>query len=182
MVEIVISWKIMGKSGSLKARKTFELLPKNGYNLGKSMLEAGYSKSVAKNPKQNLFVGETWKELAEKFLPDKVLLKKHSELLEQKQLNYFVFAKSLDDEEIKKHLEASGLKLVVIRPSEKGKLAFYSLSDPTAIKNGLELAYKIKRHLDPSEQSSNKTLVINISGASSDRYKLLPEGKKDAAN
>ena len=50
----------------------------------------------------------------------------------------------MDDEEIKDHVEAAGLQLIVIRFSDKGKLAFYSLDDAQAISKALDMGYKLK--------------------------------------
>lgn len=77
-------------------------------------------------------------------IPDELLIEKHKVLLDKKELAYFVFSRSLKDTEIKKHMKANGLDLIVIRPSDKGKMAFYSIPDGNAIKAGLDMGYKIK--------------------------------------
>jgi hypothetical protein len=103
-------------------------------------------------------VAETKKTIAEQ-LPDELLVKKHLDLLEQKQLAYFVFSKKLTDEEIEGHMQANGLDLIVIRETEKGKMAFYSIPDAQAIKNGLEMAYKVKGSYEEDKQKSINILI-----------------------
>lgn len=83
-------------------------------------------------------------EAIEKALSNDFLADKHKELFEQKKVDYFVFPKSMPDEEIIGHVKSSGIEVITVRTTEKGKLAFYSLPDSQAIKGGLEMAYKIK--------------------------------------
>jgi hypothetical protein len=123
----------------LAAKKIME----NHGNVSKTMLEVGYDENTAKNPK-NLTDSKGWKELMDKHLPDNLLTQKHKELLEQKQLAYFVFSKKLENEEIEEHMLANGLDLIVIRETDKGKMAFYSITDANARKNALDMAYKLK--------------------------------------
>lgn len=101
-------------------------------------------------------VAEVKKTIADQ-IPDEDLIKKHKELLEQKQLAYFVFRRSIKDEEIEGHMEANGLDLIVIRETDKGKMAFYSISDAQAVKSGLDMAYKIKGTYAP-----DKNINLNV--------------------
>lgn len=100
---------------------------------------------------ENLKKPKIQKAIAEA-LPDEILAEKHLRLLEQKQLNYFVFSKNMEDEDIKGHLEANGLELIVIRLSDKGKMAFYSIDDAQAIKGALDMAYKLKGSYAPEKK------------------------------
>lgn len=85
-------------------------------------------------------------------IPDELLVKKHNDLLKQKKLDYFVFSKAISNDEIEEHMIANGLKLINIRWSDKGKMAFYSIDDAQAIKGGLELAYKLKGSFAPEKK------------------------------
>lgn len=80
----------------------------------------------------------------EKYLPDTLLHEKHKNLLYQKQLSYFTFPKTMEDEEIMSHVESAGLSVVNIRYSDKGKLAFYAHDDAQSISKALDMAYKLK--------------------------------------
>lgn len=88
-------------------------------------------------------IQEAIKSIAEK-IDDKLVVEKHKRLFEQKQLAYFTFPKSTKDDEIIGHMKANGLDLIVIRESDRGRLAFYSIDDANAIKSALDMAYKLK--------------------------------------
>lgn len=75
---------------------------------------------------------------------DEELEKHHKELLNQKQVAYFVFPKRMEDEEIEEKVNSAGFNLIVIRFGEKGKYAFYSTNDSNAKKSALDMAYKLK--------------------------------------
>ena len=94
-------------------------------------------------------------------LKDDDLAKKHKELLEQKQLAYFTFPKTMEDEEITEHVTAAGMRVIVIRPSDKGKLAFYSIEDGAVRSKALDMAYKIKGTYAP-EKSVNLNLQATV--------------------
>lgn len=96
----------------------------------------------------------------EKYLPDSLLGKKHLSLLNQKQLSYFTFPKTMEDEEITDHVISAGLKVVNIRYSDKGKLAFYSNDDAQAISKGLDMAYKLKNKYP--KEGPNVAVQINM--------------------
>lgn len=84
---------------------------------------------------------------------DEELEKHHKELLNQKQVAYFVFPKFMDDDEIEEKVNAAGFNVIVIRFGEKGKYAFYSISDANAKKSALDMAYKIKGTYAPEKKS-----------------------------
>ena len=65
---------------TIKQKKAFKRTMENYGNVSKSMKEVGYSKNTAKNPKV-LTESLGWLELMEEYLPDKLLAKKHKELL-----------------------------------------------------------------------------------------------------
>lgn len=100
-------------------------------------------------------------------LDDDLLGEVHREMLKQVRLEYFVFPKSMSDEEIKSHVEAQGLTVINVRPSEKGKLAFFSLPDAHARGKALELAYKIKGTFAPEKR------VVAVITEPSDKIKEL---------
>lgn len=77
-------------------------------------------------------------------LPDDFLEQKHKELFSLKRIDYFVFPKNMEDEEIIQHVSAQGLTVITVRESDKGKMAFYSIPDGQAMSKALDMAYKIK--------------------------------------
>lgn len=112
-----------------------------------------YSPEVAKIPGK-LTKSKGWKELQEQYLPDKLLSKKHKDLLNHKQMDYFLFPRKMEDEEIEGHLASFNIKLINIRWSDKGKMAFYQTDDANAIKAGLDMAYKLKGKYAPEKHVS----------------------------
>ena len=103
---------------TLKQQKAVKIiLEDTNKTLGTSMIEAGYTKNTSENPK-NLTDSKGWEELMEKYLPDKLLAKKHKELLTiPKKVRRF----------IKGDLESE-----------------YEELDSNAVSKGLDMGYKLK--------------------------------------
>lgn len=121
-------------------------------SLGKAMREVGYKENYADNP-QRLTQTDSWETLIEKHLPDSSLTKKHEELLNARQVEYFVFPKKMKDEEIEDKVNSAGLKVIVIREAVMGKMAFYSIDNSKAKKDALDMAYKLKSKYAPEEHN-----------------------------
>lgn len=66
---------------TIRQKKAFAKTLENGGVVSTAMLEADYSRAMAKNP-QKLTESKGWKELMDKHLPDNLLAKKHREGLE----------------------------------------------------------------------------------------------------
>lgn len=81
----------------------------------------------------------------------------HDSLLKAVRLDYFVFPKSMSDEEITTHVAAQGLTVLNVRPSDKGKLAFFSLPDGASRGKGIELFHKVEGTFAPE-----KRLNLNV--------------------
>lgn len=103
-------------------------------------------------------------------LKDEDLAQAHSELLNQKKTEYFVFPKKMTEEEIEEKVQAAGLELIVIQPGEKGQYAFYSTIDAAARKSALDMAYKLKGSY-AAEKST--TLNVNLDAKIEDKDGLL---------
>lgn len=78
---------------TLKQKFVASKLVENGGNIGKAMISAGYSPATAKTP-QKLTQSKGWQELMATVFPDKLLLKKHKELLYAEQPA--IIARALD--------------------------------------------------------------------------------------
>lgn len=139
----------------------------------KAMMENGYSQSYAESGQ--ITKKKTWKQLMEHFLPDSLIAEKHHELLEAKDLSYFVFPRMMKDDEIESRMLEAGIKLVVVRASDKGKMAFYSKADMKARKDGIDLAYKIKGKMAPEKFEMENT---TLQGLSNDELETLMAKKK----
>ena len=141
---IILKNKTMSaKKPTIKQTLAFKKVMENGGNVTKAMVDVGYSEASANTPA--VLTGSLgWEFLMDKYLPDKLLVEHHKELLTAKQIEYFVFPKNMDDDEIFERVDEAGLKVIVIRPSDKGKMAFYSIADPNAKKNALDMIYKLR--------------------------------------
>lgn len=149
-----------------RIKKVFDKVVESGGSVSKAMTEVGYKPGHAKNP-QKITKSKSWEKLLQTHLPDSLLAKSHKELLNQRRIEYFVFPKKMEDEEIMDHVTAAGLRTIVIRESDKGKLAFYSIADAQAKKFALEMAYKLKGK-NPKEDPDSaldgeiKVLLIQV--------------------
>lgn len=65
---------------TIKQIKAASKLVENGGNIGKAMIDAGYSPATAKTP-QKLTESKGWQNLMDDLFPDLLLLKKHRGLL-----------------------------------------------------------------------------------------------------
>lgn len=92
----------------------------------------------------------------------------HDSLLTAVRLDYFVFPKSMTDDEITAHVTAQGLTVINIRPSEKGKLAFFSLPDGASRGKGIELYHKVQGSFAPE-----KKLTVHVHTEANPRIKAL---------
>lgn len=71
---------------TLKQQHALQNIMENRGNIGKSMIQAGYSENSAKNPK-NLTQSKGFKELTQYYLPDDMLLRALSEDIQNKPGN-----------------------------------------------------------------------------------------------
>lgn len=109
----------------------------------------------------------------EEALPDSLLQEKHKLLFEQVQLSYFVFPKTMENEEIEMHMAKNGLKTINIKLSDKGKFAYYSIPDQNAIKGALDMAYKLKGSYAPIKQDAKVEIVDSLTDEEKIKLKNL---------
>lgn len=152
----------------------------NGWKAADALRKNGYSPAVVDNPSK-VTESKTFLEVLEDALPDDLLSSHHKELLEQRRIEYFVFPKKMEDQEIKEHVLAAGLKVIVIRESDKGKLAFYSISDPQARSKALEMAYKLKGKFGDGDKPkpTGNTYNFIFSGPVQEKVKIIDAEIKD---
>lgn len=101
-------------------------------------------------------------------LPDDFLANKHLELFDQKRIDYFVFPKNMKDEEIIEHVASVGIKVISVRLTEKGKMAFYAIPDAQALKGALDMGFKIK-----GKYAAEKHINVNLEVSKEEREKIL---------
>lgn len=130
---------LSGNIGKGKKRKS----------LKQTMIDKGYSESYADSG--HIKKTRSWDELMKVVLNDELLATKHNALLNAKQVQRFIFATRIKDEDIIEMVEEAGFKVITIRNSPMGKMAFYSVDNTKAIKDGLDMAYKLKGKFTPEE-------------------------------
>lgn len=134
-----------------------------GKEVGKAMLEAGYSKSVAKNPKI-LTNSKAWPALLEKNIPDALVSKQHKKLLTATDIHKYEFDSKIPDEEIRGIIrKISGAKLIKILRMDNFSYAFFTMLDNRPIAKAIDMAYKLKNKY-PSEKSGGDTniAIVNV--------------------
>lgn len=84
---------------TIKQENAFEkIVGENHGNISKSMRDAGYPETTAKNPK-NLTESKGFQMLMEQHLPDDLLLAKHKELLNKREVTKGVDGEVIDQPE-----------------------------------------------------------------------------------
>lgn len=96
-------------------------------------------------------------------IEDALLYQHHIQLFKAKKVDYFTFPKDMSDEDIVKHVNEVGIKVITVRTTDKSKMAFYAVPDAQAIKGALDLAYKIKGAYAP-----DKHINVNVDVDSSE--------------
>lgn len=125
--------------------------PKKGKrnSLKQNMIDQGYSESYADSGQ--IKKTRSWAVLMKEELNDEFLMKEHKELFQAKQVERFIFPTRLKDDEIIEMVNEAGFKVITIRPSPLGKMAFYSIPNARAKKDALDFAYKLKGKFSPDE-------------------------------
>lgn len=119
-------------------------LVENGGNIGKAMVDAGYSTNTAKTP-QKLTQSKGWKELSQELFSDEELARKTGELLDAFCVRKYIFPLSMPDEEIKELIESMP-RHIVIRTEryDTFKKTYYMRPDNSIISQTLNMIYKLK--------------------------------------
>lgn len=134
---------------TVRQRKAIEKVVENNGNVSRAMIEAGYSKAAAKNPK-NLTESKAWAELMEKYLPDDMLAKRHMQFLNTEKIT---------------------------KVYQKGELRYEEeTTDPSAVK-ALDMAYKLKKRY--GDMNIGQALILNVSEASAKKYGIKPRTGND---
>lgn len=148
---------------NLLAKKMIENVGKGKpISLSKAMLESGYSKSYSHNP-HVLKKTRSWDVILKEVFNEEFLAEQHMELFLAKEVQKFTFPTKMKDEEIISSVGSAGFKVIVVRPSPIGKMAFYSIPNARAKKDALDFAYKLKNKYAP------ETMNLKFKGFSKDQ-------------
>lgn len=164
---------------SLKAKRAFQIMVGNGGKIGPAMIEAGYSPATADTPGK-LTSTKSWQELVQEFLPDSLLAEKHEQLLRATHLEHMVFPPGAPDEEIKTLLSEVNCHVRKIRKSEMQKHVWFWARDNRAVKDGLDLAYKLKGSFAPEKKEFSGTFsLVNLMDSMKDAPPLADDDLED---
>lgn len=108
-----------------KQKLAHSKIVENGGNVSKTMKESGYSPATAKTPSK-LTRSKGWQELMEKYLPEKLLARKHRQLLNKKQV--VVIGRGINREAF---------------PTKE--------IDTEAVARGLDMGYKLRGKYKPTQ-------------------------------
>lgn len=128
---------------TIKQKKAFNKIIENRGNISRGMIEVGYSKNSAKNPR-NLTKSKGWKELIDTLLSDELLANKHKELLEATGIEHMVFPLGVTDKQIVSLLREANCMAKRFMHSDTQTHIWFFMPDNNARKAAIELAYKIK--------------------------------------
>lgn len=115
-----------------RQKRAFARVVENQGNISKSMREAGYPATTAKNPK-NLTDSKAWQQLLKEKMPDDLLAEKHLELL--------------------------NAKATIIK--DDGTVIKTDATDFNSMTKGLDMAYKVKgRYINEIDDNFSPTQII----------------------
>lgn len=160
---------------TLKQKLIVSKLVENGGNIGKAMVDVGYSPNTAKTPTK-LTRSKGWQELMETAFPDEMLIKVHKELLEASSLNYIQLPESEDDNVIKRDLTSiSGVKIIDIRTYADSTPSSYYINKYKKVSyivplyqirlRAIEMILKLKNRYPSRRQSiedNNGQLILKV--------------------
>ena len=126
----------------------------NGGNMGKAMIEAGYSKAMAKNP-YKLTRSRGWFEAIDGILFDDKLVQIHNELLDAEKIVKTKFPLFVSDKKIHSIIESGcEAKVAYIEELKGYKNCYYLWPDNSARLRAVELGYKLKGYLNHPPKTS----------------------------
>lgn len=147
----------------------------NGSTITKAMSKAGYADTTASTTGK-LTNTKGWGELMAKFIPDDELIKKHKEQLNSSKLTKLYFDIDDNDDVIKEVCKKLGVELLYIKinKAKDGKTANVKAPDFFYRDLAMDKAYKVKGRYSDHDSGGNKTLIINITGETAQRYGIIP--------
>lgn len=124
-------------------------------NLGKvsdaeAMRMAGYSESYARNPQQ-MKSTKSFNQMLEEVMPDTMVLAQHNSMLNARRLDHMTFPTTMDDEDIAELLLSVNCTLRKVVHGVQAKHAYFWSKDNRAIKDALDMVYKLKGKYAPEK-------------------------------
>lgn len=140
-------------------------------NMGSILRQAGYSQETSETPKL-VTESKGFKQLLDKYLPDDKLLRNHAELLDTRTIEHMVFPLNVSDEEITDLLNDNGCTPKKFMHGEQSTHVWFFMKDANALKNGLDMGYKLKGHY--KQDQTDESAASKIGDFLDRAAKLLP--------
>ena len=147
---------------TIKQKRAFKEVGENGGNISKAMKVAGYSITKPNVSTEKLTKSKGWEELMEKHLPDSLLAKKHRELLNSTDIGHMVFPIAITDKEITKLLATVNCVPQKIMHGDTANHVWFWARDNKALKDGLDMAYKLKGSYKPEKKEHSGELRASV--------------------
>lgn len=146
----------------------------NGSTLTQAMKVAKYSNETVKRTNK-LTRTKGWEELMNTYINDLDLAKRHNEQLNSSKLTKLYFDIDDEDSVIEDVCKKLGVELLYIKVNKdkSGKTVNVKAPDFFFRDLALDKAYKVKGRYSEVEHETNKTLIINITGETAERYGLI---------
>lgn len=133
--------------------KAVKNLVENGGSIRQAMKDAGYSQTMADNPKR-LTQSKSFRALLDDCIPEEEVSKQLRNLLHASKVEHYVFPLSVTDEEIKEIVESiNGCTLKKIKHGEQMTYAYYWTPDNRSKKDALDMILKVRGHYAPQKIS-----------------------------
>lgn len=130
--------------------------------IGRILKESGYSESVCKNPDQ-VTESKGFKSLLDQYLPEELVNKTHSELLQAARLDDYKMDSNLSDKEIEAIVEAvPGCKvrrILRVKGSPTVTVYFWTPDGQTR-KSAVEMAYKLRGSFAPEKHEESGEIIV----------------------
>ena len=156
--------RVKGKKNNVKPtirqKEALKEIIENRGNISKGMRSAGYKKNTAKNPK-NLTDSKGWQTLMEDNISDVSLSEKHKELLNATRLEHMVFPLNVSDKSIRQLLESVNCNVRKIQHGEQANHVWFWTKDNNALKNALDMAYKLKGRYAPEKIKHSGSISLS---------------------
>jgi hypothetical protein len=141
------------------------------------MEEAGM---YSRNRARTIHRSRTFQEIIAHYLDDERVVKEHSNLLMANKIESMPFPATVEDQEVQELLEEVGCVMRKVVQVGQTKYVYYWTPDFKARKDALELAYRIKGHLDGSHAGGelNRYRELTDEDLNRRRRELLQQLKK----
>jgi len=140
-----------------RIKRVFEkVVENNGFNVGKAMIEEGYSPNSAKNPKQ-VTESKSWEMLMDKYIPESLILKTHKEAFEA---NKVISARTMGN-------------------ANENTDDFIDVPDWQTRTKAVEIGYKVRGRFTDKSELTIKSLKGLINVKENDKFESMADDSQE---